>query len=308
MFKSLILSIAFLTSLNSYGVCSHNIINSLERKGNFTTLLTLLEQTGLGAILKKSKKVTLFAPNDEAFSKTSTNSFELENILLYHISNKKLKSKKVIKAKEIETLLGKIITPKITTSGVYINDSKVVTADIKACNGFIHEIDNLLIPNESTPLNDPLTVEKLDLEKYMGTWYEIARYDYFFQRYCGAAKATYSLGKARVKVLNECKTLKNPNKIKKAKGVAFVTDKKSNSKLKVGFAPIFKHFGLFAGEYWILHIDRDYQNVLVGDSKREYLWILSRNKTMSTAQFNKMVSKAKLLGFNTENLKRTPSW
>ncbi|MFZ8932848.1 MAG: lipocalin family protein [Bacteriovoracaceae bacterium] len=307
MFKKLTLLIIFF-SFNTHAVCSHNIINTLERKGNFNTLLTLLEQTGLSSVLKSSKKVTLFAPNDRAFSQASVNSFELENILLYHIANKKLKSKKVLKVKEVETLLGKILIPSVNDKGVFLNNAKVIHPDMRACNGVIHEIDKILIPTDKTPLNDPTTVKAFDLERYMGSWYEIARYDYFFQRFCGAAKATYTLGKGRVKVLNECRTIKDPSKIKKAKGVAFVTDKKSNSKLKVGFAPIFKHFGLFAGEYWILDIDENYQNVLIGDSKREFLWILSRNKSIDSSRYNKMVDLAKSLGFNTKNLKRTPTW
>ena len=119
------------------------------------------------------------------------------------------------------------------------------------------------------------TVPHVDLNRYMGVWYEIARYPNSFQKGCVGSRATYSLmDNGKVSVLNECYNGSLSGKLRSAKGKAWVVDKETNSKLKVSF------FWPFAGDYWIIDLADDYSYVIVGHPKRKYLWILSRNKKM----------------------------
>ena len=162
-----------------------SIYEVAERAGSFTTLLTALRLTGLDSVMKAEGNYTVFAPNDDAFGKLSpelldyliNNPEELKSILLYHVAGKKLKAKNVVKAKEVETLLGKMIRVKANEDGAFLNDSKIIATDIKACNGIIHVIDSVLVPGEDTPDNDPNTAEYVELMKYVGTWYEISSYN-----------------------------------------------------------------------------------------------------------------------------------
>lgn len=154
----------------------------------------------------------------------------------------------------------------------------------------------------------PDTVHYVDLERYSGTWYEIARYPNSFQSECEGTRATYTLKSDKVAVLNECLVKGVSGEIQSAKGTAFVVDEESNSKLKVSFVPLLRHFGLFAGEYWILELDPDYRYVLVGDSKREYLWILSRTPEMPKEIFEEYKRVAEIKGFDPERIQVTPTW
>lgn len=153
------------------------------------------------------------------------------------------------------------------------------------------------------------TVPFVDVTKYLGTWYEIAKYPNKFQKDCGATRATYGLTKhGNLSVLNECEDLTKGGKIKVAKGVAFIADKNSNSKLKVGFAPIFKHLGLFTGDYWILKLDENYQHVLVGNPSFEYLWVLSRTIELPEETLFDLISYAEEIGFDSSRIELTKSF
>ncbi len=122
---------------------------------------------------------------------------------------------------------------------------------------------------KSPPLD---TVSKVDINRYLGTWYEIARYEHSFEVGCEEVSATYTLrDDGDIKVLNQC-TLEDGTK-KEAQGVAYATDE-SNSKLKVSF------FRPFYGNYWILMLAEDYSYAVIGEPKREYFWILSREQKM----------------------------
>ena len=139
--------------------------------------------------------------------------------------------------------------------------------------------------------NPPLaTVEKVDINKYLGTWYEIARYEHFFEKDCKNVSANYSmLDDETIKVVNKCTKIQT-NEKKEAIGRAYSTDD-SNSKLKVSF------FRPFYGDYWVLILDEKYEYVLVGTPSREYLWILSRTKTLNEKIKNDILTKLPELGF-----------
>lgn len=128
------------------------------------------------------------------------------------------------------------------------------------------------------------TVEKVDIQKYKGTWYEIARFEHFFEKGCKNVTATYELkNNEKIKVINRCTNIDNGEK-KEAIGEAYAVNS-TNSKLKVSF------FKPFYGDYWIIELDEDYNYALVGSPNREYLWILSRSKTISEELKNSILEK-----------------
>ena len=140
-------------------------------------------------------------------------------------------------------------------------------------------------------------VPKVELERYLGKWYEIAHLPAKFQEGCDHTTATYSLlNDGSISVLNEC--TKN-GKYKKAKGKAKVVDKTSGAKLKVTF------FWPFYGDYWIIKLSQDYTYAVVGTPDRNYLWILNRTPQMAESLFSELIEFVKGKGFNTANLIKT---
>ena len=151
------------------------------------------------------------------------------------------------------------------------------------------------------------TVTSVDLTRYSGTWYEIARLPMWFQRDCVASQAIYTLLlNGNVGVKNQCLTTSGDQK--QAQGVATVVDENTNAKLYVVFdnwaAKLFSGWGSAPteGNYWILYLDLDYRTALVGTPDREYLWVLSRSPTLEKAIYEKLVSLGKQKGYFTANL------
>lgn len=122
---------------------------------------------------------------------------------------------------------------------------------------------------------DMEVVRGLDLEKYMGRWYEIASFPSFFQPRNGEnTRATYTLnGDGTVHVLNETWSSGKRDSIE---GTAYKTDPSSDeAKLKVKFyVPPFLPIIPVVGDYWVLYIDQDYHHVLVGVPNRKSLWVI----------------------------------
>jgi len=154
---------------------------------------------------------------------------------------------------------------------------------------------------EKEPAEPLATVSHVDLTRYMGAWYEIARYPNSFQKGCVGSKATYSLmDDGKVSVLNECYDGSFSGKLRSAKGKAWVVDKETNSKLKVSF------FWFFAGDYWIIDLADDYSYVVVGHPKRKYLWILSRTKTMEDSTYEAILKRlVEIYHYDTSKLIKT---
>ena len=137
-------------------------------------------------------------------------------------------------------------------------------------------------------------VSHVDLNKYLGKWYEIAHLPFKFEDGCSNITATYALNKdGSIAVLNEC--IKNGKK-KQAKGKAKVVDKNSGAKLKVTF------FWPFYGDYWIIKLDDNYGYSVVGTPSRKFLWILSRTKQIDNELNLQLIEFAKSKGFNVDNL------
>lgn len=144
--------------------------------------------------------------------------------------------------------------------------------------------------------NPPLqTVEKVELNKYLGTWYEIARYEHFFERDCKNVTANYSMMDVEtIKVINRCTKIQTNDK-KEAIGRAYAIDE-SNSKLKVSF------FRPFYGDYWVIMLDENYKYAVVGTPSREYLWILARTSKLDEKIKKDILKKLPSLGFDTSKL------
>ena len=144
------------------------------------------------------------------------------------------------------------------------------------------------------------TVDNVDLTRYMGQWYEIASYPAWFQKGCTASTAYYELlPDGKVSVVNRCQTDDPDNKVKEARGKAQVVDPSTNAKLKVWF------FWPFKGDYWIIDLDEDYQWSVVGEPKREYLWILSRNPDMDEHIYADIISRLQGKGYDPAKLNKS---
>jgi len=152
--------------------------------------------------------------------------------------------------------------------------------------------------NRSSYAGEPIpTVAKVDLSRYQGTWYEIARLPLFWEKKCAShVTATYRLrADGKVTVLNQCRKADGTETA--STGTAEIaTSDGSNSKLKVSF------FWPFQGDYWILALDENYNWALVGTPNLKNLWVLSRNPQLDGATLNSLIDRAHQLGFDTEKL------
>ena len=143
-------------------------------------------------------------------------------------------------------------------------------------------------------------VDFVDLDRYLGKWYEIASYPTWFQRGCTASTAEYALlPDGKIEVTNRCRNDRTDGPVKESKGKAEVVDPNTNAKLKVWF------FWPFKGNYWIIDLDDTYQWAVVGEPKRKYLWILSRTPTMEESLYREIVSRLPAKGYDPAKLKRT---
>ena len=150
------------------------------------------------------------------------------------------------------------------------------------------------------------TVAKVDLNKYLGTWHEIARKPLYFQNKCDYnVTANYSLNEnGRVKVDNKC--FNKDGKLQQSIGEASVQNTPENSKLKVSFLPkALRWLPVGRGDYWILKLDEDYQVALVGTPNKKYLWLLSRSPTLDPAIAAEFLDHAKNQGYNLSDLIHT---
>lgn len=142
------------------------------------------------------------------------------------------------------------------------------------------------------------TVSKVDLNRYVGRWYEIAKYPNRFERMCDRdVMATYTIRpNGKVSVVNRCTTLEG--KVNQSSGWAKVVDRETGSKLKVTF------FWPFFGDYWIIDLGGNYEYAVIGEPSRKYLWILSRTPKMDDAVYAKLASRLAAKGYDASKLER----
>ena len=152
-----------------------------------------------------------------------------------------------------------------------------------------HAVGNAAVPQPAQPV---------ELSRYLGHWYELARYEQGFQKDCDGVTADYALrDDGKVAVINTCR--KPDGSIKRATGKAKVVDTATGAKLKVSF------FGPFYGDYWVLDRADDYSWAIVGEGSGRYLWLLSRDASPGAAKLAMLVERAKALGYDTSMLRIT---
>lgn len=151
------------------------------------------------------------------------------------------------------------------------------------------------------------TIASLDVPRYMGTWFEVARFPNRFQKKCvGYTRADYTLQTdGTVQVRNRCK-LEN-GEMDEALGTAKQIGAATSPQLKVRFAPAWLSFiPAVWGDYWVIDLDEAYQLAAVSDSKREYLWILSRTAKVDAGTLSSLLERLRAQGFKLDTLMMTP--
>jgi len=158
----------------------------------------------------------------------------------------------------------------------------------------------ILISACSSPMKTLKTVPGVDLNKYSGKWYEIARLPNSFEKGLICCTAEYGLRPdGKISVINRGVKEDNPAKVSSVEGKAWVPDKNEPGRLKVQF------FWPFAAGYYIFHLDQEqYQYVLVGNPSRKYLWILARQREIDEMLYEELVDVARKNEFAVENLIR----
>lgn len=153
------------------------------------------------------------------------------------------------------------------------------------------------------PAQPLATIATLDVPRYMGTWYEIAKFPNRFQKKCtGFTKATYSaLADGTLQVVNRCRT--DNGNTDQAIGAARQVGPPDSPRLKVRFAPAFLSFlPMVWGDYWVIDLDPGYRLAAVSEPKREYLWILARTPKVDKPSYDALVARLAAQGLDVSKL------
>ncbi len=144
------------------------------------------------------------------------------------------------------------------------------------------------------------TVAHVDLNRYIGLWYEVVRLPQRFEKDCTGVTASYALrDDGKISVENRCRKFSLDGEEKIARGKAKIEDTTTQAKLKVSF------FWPFWGDYWILELGENYEYAVVGAPDRESLWILSRTPKMDERLIQEILSRRALQGFDVTKIERT---
>lgn len=182
--------------------------------------------------------------------------------------------------------------------------------------GFVLPIVHRLFPGRKADSGSPAAVEGasrvrsaqyVDLRRYLGRWYEIARLPTPHEKGC-VSDVTASYGvigkRGPLSVLNQCRQANG--QMRAAGGVARLVDGESNARLKVSFAPrLLRWLPWVWSDYWILMVDTDYRYALVGTPDRRRLWLLSRTPSLADADHEQLIACARAQGYDTAALKPT---
>lgn len=150
------------------------------------------------------------------------------------------------------------------------------------------------------------TIASLDVPRYLGTWYEIAKFPNWFQKKCVSnTKAVYATKPdGNLRVLNSCKTA--TGETSEAEGVARQIGAKDSPKLEVRFAPEWLSFlPMVWGDYWVIDLDSEYQVAVVSDPRREYLWVLSRTPQLAPKVYADVLQRLNQQQFDIQKLELT---
>ena len=146
-----------------------------------------------------------------------------------------------------------------------------------------------------------ISVEGFELERYLGTWYELSKYPVSFEQGLVGVQAEYSLrDDGDVRVLNSGRRGDFDGELDTAEGHAWIPDADHPERLKVSF------FRPFRGDYWVVALDPDYRWAVVGEPQRRYLWVLSRTPTLPEGDYAGILERVAQLGYDTARLERMP--
>jgi apolipoprotein D and lipocalin family protein len=150
-------------------------------------------------------------------------------------------------------------------------------------------------------------VPSVDVQRYTGTWYEIARYPNRFQKQCvGDVTANYALLEdGSIRVVNRCRL--ESGEFDEAEGKARrMSEQEPNTKLEVRFAPAWLSWlPMVWGKYWIIELAEDYSYAVIGEPSREYLWILSRTPAIDRGTYDALLTRIREHGYDPARLVRT---
>lgn len=150
-------------------------------------------------------------------------------------------------------------------------------------------------------------IARLDVPRYLGTWYEVAKFPNWFQRKCAEqTQAQYRLQDAgQIEVLNSCR--RADGTVIQAQGLARQIGAADSPRLQVRFAPAWLSFlPVVWGDYWVIDLDDSYQLAAVSEPRRAYLWILSRTPQPDPQSYQSLLERLKARGFDLSALERTP--
>ena len=151
------------------------------------------------------------------------------------------------------------------------------------------------------------TVESVDINKYMGQWYEVASIPTRFQKDCVGTNAIYTLlENGEVEINNSCRKFTLDGELSLQKGRGRVVDTVSNSKLEISFVgPFIGDTWFFWADYWILELGENYEYAVIGTPSKKFLWVLSREKTLDQNLYEEILERRQADGYNVELLKKT---
>lgn len=159
-------------------------------------------------------------------------------------------------------------------------------------------ISKLLLPQQNE--SEPTVVKYVDLKKYSGLWYEIAKIPNRFQKHCkrGTTAQYKLLENGKIEVINSC--IEEDGERDASEGIAQVVDGSTNAKLEVSFVSILG-INLFWGDYWIIGLDDNYEYAVVGTPTRKYGWILGRTPKLSDVKIKEAFEILKSQGYDPKN-------
>jgi apolipoprotein D and lipocalin family protein len=146
----------------------------------------------------------------------------------------------------------------------------------------------------------PQPARSVDIDRYLGRWYELARYEAGFQRGCEAVTADYSRrDDGLIRVINSCRQDSVTGRERQSEGRARIVDTATGAKLQVSF------FGPFWGDYWVLDRDENYRWSIVGEPSGRYLWLLHRDPNLPATERAAIQARAAALGYDLSLLRHT---
>ena len=146
---------------------------------------------------------------------------------------------------------------------------------------------------------DKTTVKELDLDRYLGTWYEIARFPHSLEKNLVGVTATYRLrDDGKIQILNQGYKNSLEGELSKEVGKAKIPNKLEPGKLKVSF------FWIFYADYFVLELDKNYEYAMIGSSSDKYFWILCRTPQMDSSTYEMLLEKARKRGYNLATLEK----